>query len=455
LGIILESKVQDHPNVGHDKWGEFAAIFSLCHIGTFLLDLGINQAITKNVAAKKEDDSSTEALFIKAMASLAFPPIMMILGYYLGYKTYHQLTLIASISSIHVLIQLYNFFRAIIQGKQLFGYDAILSNLDKFFLVIGISILLIWQIDLQLYISTRILSLILSCVVIIGIIWKQGLLLFNKPKLQASKDLLKKSLPFALIMLVYGINEKVDQVMVERLSIHNASFDQAGIYSASYRLIDAGMMYLWIVLPIIFAKFAHHETTNETKKDLLNTGTAIVFLPVGAISRFGMFHGNIIFELLFNQSTSIETNAMSSTFGILCFSFLAQGMFAILSTFLTSTGHERFVTTLVIISIVFNVFSNFVFIPEYGAQAAAWSTLGSALIVIIGYILFITIKRLVPLPYLLWLKLGIISIVTYAGFYYFERISTTLSIIVGILLFLTTILITKPLTMTSLRSIKK
>ena len=34
-------RVQNHENVGHDNWGKYAALYSLCHICTFIIDLGI------------------------------------------------------------------------------------------------------------------------------------------------------------------------------------------------------------------------------------------------------------------------------------------------------------------------------------------------------------------------------------------------------------------------------
>jgi O-antigen/teichoic acid export membrane protein len=66
---------------------------------------------------------------------------------------------------------------------------------------------------------------------------------FRREKL---KELLKDSLPFAMITLVYGINERIDIVMLERLS----SATEAGLYAGPYRWVDAVMMYMWTVLPI-------------------------------------------------------------------------------------------------------------------------------------------------------------------------------------------------------------
>ena len=45
---------------------------------------------------------------------------------------------------------------------------------------------------------------------------------------------------------------KWDQVMLERM----AGDVPTGLYAAAYRWLDAFSMYLWIVLPMFFARFA-------------------------------------------------------------------------------------------------------------------------------------------------------------------------------------------------------
>lgn len=439
---------------GKDAWGIYAAIFSLCFLGVSLADLGINQYLTKYIANNKETDHniSRNAFGIKTLSTVIFPFIMLGVGYGLGYE-WKWLKLLLIIATMHSLVQFFGYFRAQIQGKQLFHIDAMTSNLDKVLLILITLVLIYTTLNIWTFAMGTLLSALLTCIVLLFISIKFDL--FQKPKLdkKTAFSILKKGLPFAFITLVYTINERVDQVMVERLSNNGYGYTDAPIYAAAYRLVSAVMMYLWIVLPMFFAKFAHHETDLNGRAKLLKIGTVIVFVPVTFISVLSIFHGSFLFEFAFNNYTAAETDAMQSVFSILCFTLLLQGMFAILSTLLTSTGHEKYITKLVIVSVAFNLISNFYFIPIYGAYAAAWTTFGSAAIVVIGYIGFILKNNIIKLPLSTWLKLLIITGTSFTAYYLGNNHSVTISLIAGSLTFTLLLLILRPIKLKEIKNI--
>lgn len=439
---------------GKEAWGHYAAIFSLCFLGVSLADLGINQYLTKYIANNKGSDIafSKNAFGIKILSTLIFPFIMLGIGYLLGYE-YQWLKLLFIIACMHGFVQFFGYFRAQIQGKQLFHIDALTSNLDKILLILITLGLIFYNLNIWTYAFGTLASATITSFVLILVSIKFDL--FYKPKInrELAKSIIKKGLPFAFITLVYSINERVDQVMVERLSFNNQGYDDSYIYAAAYRLVNAIMMYLWIVLPMFFAKFAHHETTKDGLKNLLKTGTVIIFLPVAFISIFSIFHGNLLFEFIFKNSTIVETDTMQSVFSILCFTLLLQGMFAILSTVLTSIGYEKYITKLIIVSVCFNLISNFYFIPEYGAYAAAWTTFGSAVIVIIGYIGFILKNKITSLPFITWLKLLMISLVSFVAYYVGNDYSLFVSITAGLVTFIILTIILRPIKLHEIKNI--
>jgi hypothetical protein len=82
--------------------------------------------------------------------------------------------------------------------------------------------------------------------------------------------LLRRLMPYTLLVLVSGLNERINQVLIERLS---GPYEN-GLYLGAYRWFGASLMYLWIVLPIFYARFAslgHRPTRNLWRTFLMDS----------------------------------------------------------------------------------------------------------------------------------------------------------------------------------------
>jgi O-antigen/teichoic acid export membrane protein len=194
-------------------------------------------------------------------------------------------------------------------------------------------------------------------------------------------------------MLVFGINEKIDMVMVERL----ASDREAGIYGAAYRWVDAVMMYSAIILPLFFAKFAAAIKAPVEQEKLLRFGQVVLGIPLIFVCVFVFFYGRLLFWQ-FSASSEQEINTMQLNLQILFAYVLVQGFFAIYSTLLTSTNYEKQVIWLVIFSIVLNIVLNALFIPAYGSVASATATLLCGVIVSVGYLFLMAREVKISIP---------------------------------------------------------
>ena len=417
IGIVVENLVQDR--IGHEAFGVFSALFSLATIGAVLSDLGISQLVTKRIAA---DKSYFEAYFptvfpVKIALALLFPILMTAVGAILGYDS-HTLYLLIFIAFTFGISQFILFFRATLQGNQNFNVDAVGSVADKFLLTFFVLALLPIGLSLENFVYARTLATgvaFLALYLLISRLYGKLRIKFNRAHL---KELLRDSLPFAMITLVYGINERVDIVMLERLS----SATEAGLYAGPYRWVDAVMMYLWTVLPIFFAKFALTVQDKKEQEKLLHFGQVVVSLPIIFICIFSFFYGELFF-FQFKNSTAQEISAMVQNLQILFLNVLVHGFFAIYSTLLTSSNFEKPVSKLVAASIVLNLTLNFIFIPEFGSLAAAWNTLVCAVFVSVGYFLMVGRRIRIQLPIRLLAKLALLSGLLYGLFMGLHKLS--------------------------------
>lgn len=426
--------------MGHEAYGTYFALFALGFLFLAVADLGVNQFVTKAVAGNPEQlRGQLPGYFrLKIGLSLVYPLFMLGAGAALGYgKT--ELGYLLIISATHSLAQLIAFFRGGLQAFQHFRLDAVASVLDRIFLIGMVLFLLSRQITLDNYIIACFLSSVLSLVIVYFMLVKQiGVLLPSKGE-KSWREMLRLSLPFAILTVLYSINDKVDQVMLERMY----SRQEAGLYGAAYRWVDAVMMYLWTVLPIFFARFAHHIRSRSEQSALLRLGQGIAAVPMIFCSVFVFFYGE---KLLwqFHSSTAAEIATMTYCLRVLFIAVTVNGIFAVYSTLLTSTGHEKFVGWAITGSIALNIGLNAFLIPRYGALACAWDTVASFSTLSVAYVIYIAVRREVRVPWDLLLRLGIAGGLFTAAFYGLSRTAMEwwlVSLLAGAVLALLTLML--------------
>lgn len=371
LWLLTENVV--HDQLGHQEWGMYTALFSFAFLFISLSDLGINQYATKSLAEQPAlfKRYYPNFLSIKLLLTITYPLMMIGLGWLWGFRG-RALYILAIVSIIHGGGQLVHFFRAQFQAKQRFKLDAVISVADKALLLIVVLILLATQIDLERFIVSRCFILLgLSTILFVLLSYQYG---FQAPKWDGRliKRMLKASASFALITILYSIHDKVDQVMLQKL----VGEVETSLYAGAYRWMDASSMYLWIILPIFFSKFAFHIKELSVKNKLIRLGQLITSIPLVYVSVFVFFYGEKLL-FLFTQSTNAQIETMQTSLKILFIALFVNGFVMIYSTLLTSTGHEKFVNKMILLGIGVNISLNLWLIPYYGAIAAAWSTVVS------------------------------------------------------------------------------
>lgn len=406
--ILTNNVVQDR--VGHTAFGLYLALYSFGFLFLALSDMGVNQYTTKTLAAQPELLRKLfPSLFtLKAVLSLIYPFFMVGAGWLVGYRG-EELYLLFILCVVHGILQMIFFFRANLQAFQHFRQDAVASVLDRIVMLGIVLALLATDIDVEEYILAYLASAIVALAVIS--IFVMRMFGWIRPEWNAAsmRGLLKLSFPFALITILYSINDKVDQVLIERIIGGDAGKHETGLYGGAYRWVDTVMMYLWTVLPIFFAKFAHHVGDQAALRRLLAFGQPLAALPMLFAGAFGLIYPEkLLFQFVNSSPEDIAT--MTACLRILFIAVAVNGIFAIYSTLLTSTNHEGFVSRMIAVSIVLNITLNCIFIPVYGAVASAWNTVLSFSLLSISYVWYIHFKMEMAFPWRVLLRL-----VTLAG----------------------------------------
>ncbi len=391
--LVVENLVQDR--LGHATFGLIGALSALALVVAAISDLGLTPYSVQRVAAQPGFMAETFPTLLPLRGALGFValPAMLAVGWLLHYRG-EELLLLAAVGIALLLTQYGLFLRGTLQAHQRFNTDAVLSVVEKFVLLGAVLVLIPVGLTLPRYVAARLGAAAFTTVVLYGLMTR----FYGRVKYRwqgpVARRALRASLPFAFMTLLYGVNERIDMVMLERL----ASPTEAGYYAGAYRWVDAVMMYAWTVLPLFFAKFASVPRDAVAQRELLRFGQRILTLPLLFVVAFVLFRGEVLFWQ-FSHSSPAELARMTLCLKVLFVNVLVHAFFAIYSTLLTSTLHERAVSWLVAGSIGLNIGLNVLLLPRYGALAASLNTLLCAVAVSGGYLVLVARRTGVGIPY--------------------------------------------------------
>lgn len=416
--VLTENSVQNA--VGHEDWGTYSAMYAFAFLFIFMADFGVNQYATRELAHQPQLLKSyfPNLLTTKVLFNLAYPLLILGIGAgIMGFKG-RELYFLGLLCLVHGTNHLIQFFRSNFQAMQAFRIDGFASVVDKVLLLLWVWGLFYAGLSIERFIYARLLTSIATALLFYGAIVK--LYGWMRPRFEWKlvKKLLRASFPFALITVLYSIHDKVDQVMLKEL----AGEVETSLYAAAYRWMDAFSMYLWLVLTMLFAKFAFHKGQEDAQGELLRMGQLITALPLIFVCAFVFFYGD---KLLWQQvdSTPAQLRVMEQSLKVLFMGMFVNSLLVIYSTILTATGHEGFVNGLIVVGIAVNVSLNFVFIPLYGAIAAAWATTGSLALVGGVYVIYVQLRLSVAVPYGLIGRILLASMGLLLGFYALDQTS--------------------------------
>lgn len=436
--MLLENIVQN--KIGHLEYGIFAALYALGYLFITFSDLGINMYTTKKVAREPEVQKEifSHIFGVKVLLSLLYPIFMAAVGFLLGYEA-EELYFLAILSFTQALLQILLFFRSNFQARQSFRLDSIVSVSDKAILILIVLFLVYHRLTLETYIYSRLISAVITILIFYLVLIKMyGWIkpVFNPEKI---RSILSLSIPFAIMTVLYSLNEKIDQVMLERIGAEAEARVRAGLYAGAYRWLEAFQMYLWTVMPFYFAKFAFYHKDPRQLQKVLNMGQVVSTVPMIFVSIFVFFHAEKLFWL-FSHSTPQEIAIMANTCRILFLATFLNGFSAIYGNLLSCMGLEKKISRIVIISTSLNVILNFIFIPRFGTYAAAWSTFASMFFLTLAYLLMVRKELTIKVPYDIIAKLLAVSLLLAGAFWALDQTpipwyaSTAISGIVLILL---------------------
>ena len=395
--------------VGDESYGLYFSLLNFSMILNILLDLGITSYNNRNIAQNQQllKKHVSNIVGLKFLLAGFYAVVCFVMALIIGYKNV-QLHLLFFLILNQFLISFTLYLRSNISGLHLFRTDSFLSVLDRSLMILICAVLLftnvtghIFKIEWFVYAQTA--AYLLTSLVTFGVVLaRTGKLKFHFDR-RFFIAFLKKSYPYAFLILLMSFYNRIDSVMLERL-LGNGK-EQAGIYAHAFRLLDAvsmfGVLFAGLLLPI----FARMIKQKENIGSMVQFSFLLLFVPALIISFSSGFYDQEIMTLLKYSNTELS----ASIFQLLMVSFLGIATTYIFGTLLTANGSIRQLNWMAVAGMILNIGLNLILIPQFQALGSAWASLATQLFTALAQTILAVVILKLTINYRLLGKLALFT----------------------------------------------
>jgi len=338
------------------------------------LDFGIINFNTRNIAQNKQllTKHFSSIISLRMVLSVFYVGLIFLSALLLGYSN-SQFKLLGVLAFNQILVGFILYFRSNLSGLLLFKQDSIISILDRL-LLIGICSILLWggitqqpfQIEWFVYAQTFSYALTMLVAGFL-VVRKTG---WFKPNLKKAFSLmiLKKSLPYALLIFLMMIYYRSDSIMLERMLPNGAR--ESAIYAQGFRFFESfnmiGYLFAGLLLPI-FSKMLKNK---ENISAILILSFKILLAISLVIGLTGFLFSTEIIEWRYHI-VGAELERSASSFQMLMLCFVSICITYVFGTLLTANGSLKNLNKIALAGVILNIGLNFYLIPTKGAYGAA------------------------------------------------------------------------------------
>jgi len=371
--------------IGTD-YGLYFALLNLTYIFQILNDFGIQSFNNRYISRHPQllPKYFPNLLAIKGLLSIFYVSLSLLVAWgAFGYGR-RELPLLLILLFNSVLTQLILFLRSNVSGLGHYRLDSYLSALDKLLMLLTCGLLL-WvhplpgvPFTIETFALAQTLALLLTAVIVFRLLRQKADFPVRPTWIKNPRAgrpvvlfLLRKSFPYALVILLMFAYTRLDGVLLERLLPDGKA--HAEVYAGAYRLLDAcnmlGFMFASLLLPM-FARLMKHSDSAGIRS-LVSLSFNLLWAGSITLAAAVCFAREDLLHLMMPGRASAYR---WDTLGILIWAFVPVGMINIFGTLLTAQERLREMSRFFFFGILLNVALNLVLIPRWQALGAAVAT---------------------------------------------------------------------------------
>lgn len=397
--FLIDAAVQ---NIVGQAYGIYFAFFNLSLIISIVFDLGVNNYSTRLSAqnlpeAKKLFSTILSLRFLLMLvylAGIAFTKLLVALTW-----TEYKIILLLGLNQF--LIANISFFRSYFAGLQRFRLDALLSVLDRLLLIFSMGYVIYFYPNGSKLVSIEAYSLFQFGCYLLSFLISGGLAVyllkpkFEWPGLRTFLPVVKKALPFALLIILMTLYTRVDALLLLHFSVDNGT-QEAAYYAQAYRLIDALYMFAMVFAGLLFPMFAKMLKENPSAiAALVSQASKLLLGSSLAFIVFSLFRGGLLIDQIYDN-TSVESNGILF---LLSIAFFGMASNLIYGSLLTANGSLKVLNIISFVGLLVNISLNLILIPKVLNNGAVMAAGVAALTqILVALVQAIYCKRLFNLP---------------------------------------------------------
>ncbi len=389
--------------VGAEEYGFYFAVFNFSFLFNILLDAGITNFNNKSIAQNRQllTKFLSNILVLKLLLFVLYVLFTFSFAFIIDYSK-EQIRLLVFLAVNQFLLSFILYLRSNLGGLHLFRTDAMISVLDRVLMILLCSLLL-WgnvvdefRIQYFVYAQTAgyAISVIITFLLVMQHTRKKWLRLnWNIPFFLA---IIRKSFPFAVLVLLMTFYNRIDSVMLERLlGDEGARF--SGIYASAYRLLDAANMIAYLFAVLLLPIFARMIKQKQPLEELVKLSFTLIITPAIMVAVAAFYYNTELMRMLYPMHAG-ETAAMfayrieesARVFALLMACFMAISTTYVFGTLLTANGSLLKLNIVAFAGMLLNILINLLLIPVLFSTGSAMASLFTQILVAITQVLIVT-----------------------------------------------------------------
>ncbi|MGB4655410.1 MAG: oligosaccharide flippase family protein [Bacteroidales bacterium] len=359
--------------VSPEQYGLYFSILNFSFLFNIILDFGITNFNNRNIAQNSFllNKHFSSLIVIRFILGMVYFVIIYAVALIIGYDKQH-LYFLFFLALNQFLASLILYLRSNISGLLMFKTDSIISVLDRTLMIVICSVL-IWgritdkQFDILWFIYAQTASYLLTALVAFIIVARKSKFRKLTWNFTFFLVILKKSLPFALLVLLMSFYNRIDAVMLERLLGDNLGTSQANVYGKAFRWLEAVNMVSYLFSVLLLPIFSRLIKERQSVNEIIRTSFILLFTFVIIAGIQSSFYGEEIIDLLYYSQQEEST----AVFKIIILCCIPVGMVYIFGTLLTANNNLRELNIVSAIALTINLVINLILIPKYMALGSA------------------------------------------------------------------------------------
>jgi PST family polysaccharide transporter len=357
--------------LGHERMGEYGAIYAYLTLYSFLATFGLDQILAREVSRRRAEAAqifhtgSLVALGFAAAGALFAPLLAPMFGYT---GTVRWLIAVAAIDIL--ILPPIRFSGIVFQVDMRQWYMVATGLLRQVLWLVALVLLAMGKAAFYQVIVARTLCGVAEAALVVVFSRRGGLLEGPRRFIrEEARQMLRDGLPLVMSSIAVGIYHRIDQVM-----LHKMTGDRAlGPYVIAVQLIELFSVFPVALMSSLFPVLSRTASDDPRFMHYLGTSYRLLLLVVFGVCAIITPVAAPMIQLLYGK----EYLPTAALLIVLVWSEVPVFFGVVISNAMVARGLQRYLPLSTVVGAVTNILLNLVLIPRYGALGASWATVVS------------------------------------------------------------------------------